>query len=424
MATDITQIEKGELPSTESSEIDFAIVLSRVIESAQKNPAELRSTIYEIARIKLEQEGLSRNSPIEMGEMRQLAIALETAIERVEAVSLRQQEQRAVQWLDGLIRTLSIEAPHEPPQEAVLVIDSVSSAMQDASLVQKISVAAGRIAQTLWQFWKKPASIPLLRVFAVVLVSITVLYAMFGDRFGALKSSAGLIQIVETPETRDALNRKLVPERRASTSGRVTIGADVPDETPIAVLRPNSSSVTTRTREFPLPTAYGIYAISNGELVELDTLPGQAPDQRIFMSAVINKPSHTMLSSGRISFLAFRRDLATSAPDRVSVRVVASVMRAMKVDARGKAAVTKIEGSWAIRNVAYNYRVAPLAEQPEMLLMQSELPDFVLPAGRYGMILKDIVYDFSVAGPVTEPAQCLERTVASNGTFYSECRNR
>ena len=53
-----------------------------------------------------------------------------------------------------------------------------------------------------------------------------------------------------------------------------------------------------------------------------------------------------------------------------------------------------------------------------MLVIKSELPDFVLPAGRYGMVLKDTVYDFTVAGTISEPAQCLERTVASTGLLF------
>jgi hypothetical protein len=44
-----------------------------------------------------------------------------------------------------------------------------------------------------------------------------------------------------------------------------------------------------------------------------------------------------------------------------------------------------------------------------------------LPAGRYVLVLKDQGYDFTVAGKVSEPAQCLERTDAVNGSFYSEC---
>jgi len=36
--------------------------------------------------------------------------------------------------------------------------------------------------------------------------------------------------------------------------------------------------------------------------------------------------------------------------------------------------------------------------------------------------LKDQPYDFTVAGEITDAAQCLERTDAMNGSFYSECQ--
>jgi hypothetical protein len=45
-----------------------------------------------------------------------------------------------------------------------------------------------------------------------------------------------------------------------------------------------------------------------------------------------------------------------------------------------------------------------------------------LAAGRYALIIKGQVFDFTVDGQVTQTAQCLERTEAANGTFYSECR--
>jgi hypothetical protein len=57
-----------------------------------------------------------------------------------------------------------------------------------------------------------------------------------------------------------------------------------------------------------------------------------------------------------------------------------------------------------------------------MLLVQSEKADFALPAGRYVLVLRDQGYDFTVAGKVTDLAQCLERTDAANGEFYSECQ--
>jgi len=393
MATDITQTAKGGFSATTSPEVDFALVLSRVIDSAKQNPAELRYAIYEIARIKLQQEGWSKNPPLEDSEMRRLTVALETAIERVEAISLREQ--------DGLIQDLSKEAPREAPQETLLLIDQELKTDGNNSLVSKLSIAARHIGPTLLHY--------LLRASAVALALVAVFYAAFSVQLGVLKSRPALQGTIETLETNVPPDRTSMPKSKAIANGAKSVRPDRTDESP-AVIAP------------PLPRTYGVYANSNGELFELDPLPGRAPDQRIFMSAIINTPSRSVLPNGRVSFLAYRRELATSAPERVSVRVIASVKRAMAFDARGKASVTKVEGIWAMRNVAYNYRVAPLTEQPEMLVMESDLANFDLPAGRYGMVLKDVVYDFTVAGPITGTAQCLERTVATNGTFYSECR--
>jgi hypothetical protein len=68
------------------------------------------------------------------------------------------------------------------------------------------------------------------------------------------------------------------------------------------------------------------------------------------------------------------------------------------------------------------YRTAPRKDNPEMYEVRSENPDAPLPPGRYALVLKGLAYDFSVAGPVTDPRQCLERLVATNGRFYSECK--
>jgi hypothetical protein len=59
-----------------------------------------------------------------------------------------------------------------------------------------------------------------------------------------------------------------------------------------------------------------------------------------------------------------------------------------------------------------------------MLVMQAEKSDFTLPAGRYVLALKNQGYDFTVAGKVTDPSQCLERTDAANGAFYSDCQKQ
>src|SRR5437764_8046579 len=46
----------------------------------------------------------------------------------------------------------------------------------------------------------------------------------------------------------------------------------------------------------------------------------------------------------------FRSDLATSAPDRVAVRVIAKVARSLAVDSSGRAQTTPVDDAWAIRD--------------------------------------------------------------------------
>ena len=160
----------------------------------------------------------------------------------------------------------------------------------------------------------------------------------------------------------------------------------------------------------------------NGKLTELGQLPIKVPDPRVAISAPITVPSQAHLPSGQFQFVVFRRDLKDNAPDRVRVRVVAQVMRALTFDSKGHAKTTDVEQSWVIRNHSYQMRVAPLGNNPEMIVIRSDPADFVFPAGRYALVLKGVGYDFTVDGEVTDLAHCLERTDALNAPVYSECR--
>ncbi len=146
------------------------------------------------------------------------------------------------------------------------------------------------------------------------------------------------------------------------------------------------------------------------------------PDKRVALSTPINEPSHTSLPDGKMKFVVFRRDLAGNAPDRIEVRVVARVVRALTFDGKGKASYVPVSDAWSIRNLSHEFRVRPIAGNPEMLLIQAENADFALPAGRYVLVLNGQGYDFTVAGKATDPSQCLERTDAANGEFYSDCQ--
>ena len=171
---------------------------------------------------------------------------------------------------------------------------------------------------------------------------------------------------------------------------------------------------------FPVPTSYGIYALSNNQLTVLEALPISVPDPRVMLSAEITKPSNVTLTDAKPAFILFRRDLLNNAPQSLSLRVVARVMRETKI-IDGKATVRKIEGAWRIRNVVHELKVSPVPGQPEMIMAQApnEAP---LPAGRYALVLNRVGYDFTIAGQAESPEFCLEGFESANGSIFTQCK--
>jgi hypothetical protein len=170
---------------------------------------------------------------------------------------------------------------------------------------------------------------------------------------------------------------------------------------------------------FPLPGAFGVYAGIPGQLFALEPLPIKVPDPRVLVSAEITKPSGVTVPGDNLSFVVYRRDLGSSAPQTVNVRVVAQVQRTTKfVD--GKPAIVPLEGIWRIRAKGYEFKVSPLEGHNEMVVIQPD-PGFAFAPGRYALVLNGFGYDFTVAGKVTSPEQCLQQVQVMNGAAVSEC---
>jgi hypothetical protein len=98
------------------------------------------------------------------------------------------------------------------------------------------------------------------------------------------------------------------------------------------------------------------------------------------------------------------------------------VARSLTFDPAGKAITTKLENTWVVRSNSYPMRVSPVPDNPEMIVIRPDRPDFVLPAGRYALVFKNVAYDFTVDGQSTDAAHCLERTDALESPVYTECR--
>jgi hypothetical protein len=380
MTSEVQRPNKDKYLPTNLPEVNFALLLSGVIESIKADPAQLRNAIYELARVQLQREVWHRNPPMNILEMRRLMLALETAVEHVETVSSQEDE---------------LQARHTPPpprggeREPFLIMDHASIYRIDPSALPS-STTNGPLNRTRKSIFSSAG--PVLRGSIVAILALALL-GILDRQF-------------------DLLRHRGPPVTTASTT-----------KGPPPVIPAQLPAVSPPSAGFPLPSVYGVYAVSSGQLSELEPLVGRVPDQKVFMSTPVKTPSHAILPDGRIMFIVYRRDIATNAPDRVAVRVIAKVMRAMTFNTAGKSNTMALQDQWTIRGNSYEFRVAPLSENPEMLLIRPENSDFAFPAGRYGLVLKGLAYDFTVAGPITEAAQCLERTEAANGSFYSECRN-
>jgi hypothetical protein len=399
MKPELPKIDQDRMLSPHAQEIEYALILQRMISTVKDDPAQLRMTIYEFARARLKLD----TSGTEEGEQQRLLGALETAIQGVEDFSVRRDDTErlpsapAAQIGHGA-------SPVVPMSNSVATMGPVTPAPEDIVVPHRVY---------LYPDVRPPVADTRTRTLLSTLARFGVGMLLFIAVAGLVYDRQRLPVLGEhlSQPTSSTAARQGAPPSAADAAQRLSQPADA-----------KPAAASSGPPPFPVPSDYGIYALSNGQLSELQLLPGRVPDKRIAMSTPVTLPSRTTLPDGKARFILFRRDLAGNAPDRIDVRVVAQVVRALTFDAKGKPKFSPVTDAWNIRNMAYELRVRPLAGNPEMLLVQSDKADFALPAGRYALVLKDQGYDFTVAGKVTDLAQCLERTDAANGEFYSECQ--
>jgi hypothetical protein len=384
MTGELPKIEQGQAAAPYAQEIEYALTLQRMINVVNRDPAQMRLAIYGLARARMEAD----TSQLAEAERERLLNSLETAIQGVENFSQRR----------GDIEQLSppsAEPKIGPPRHASTAVTRVEPfdpkardilVPNEAYPTSEIQVVEVRSASRL----------PLILSTGALLLAGGVLgLGYYHERLSRLSNQAGLSG--KPGELRD-------------------VAPPAASEAPAAA--------APKDPGFPQPSNYGVYALNGDTLSELSIVLERAPDKRIAMSTPINEPSRTNIADGKVRFVLFRRDLVGNAPERIDVRVVARVVRALKFDSKGKPNFTPVSDSWNIRNVSHELRVRPISDNPEMLLVQSEKPDFELSPGRYVLVLKEQPYDFTVAGEITDAAQCLERTDAMNGSFYSECQKK
>ncbi|MGX1324187.1 hypothetical protein AB7M17_007640 [Bradyrhizobium sp. USDA 377] len=355
-----------------ANQVQFALVISRMLETVKDDADARRQMVYDLARYKLQEQFTYADAR----NIDQMKRALEIAIEEVEKFS---RDEAPLERLPQL-------ASSKETGGVLLSGDATVLPSGVGRPRSKLPAISGPL-------------LPVIKRTAAILLAVS-----------------AVILIVSQRDNIAALRRQI-----ASQSPEIALVAPKP-ETTIAVARPEMVTPAAPAPTRVLPTDYGIYAlIDDKSLAELTATGVMAPDMRIAISPEFRKPDRPRLPNGRVKFIVFRRDVASAIPERVEVRVVAKIAREFSSDAAGKA-LGGGDDVGVIRNFSYPFRVSPIPGKAEMHELHAGASELELPPGHYVLSLGTQAYYFQVDGEITDPRQCLERVVAGNGTFYAPCK--
>jgi hypothetical protein len=406
------QIDKIPAGSRQGEpERDHYDSLLRMVAEVSQDHAQLRTFIYEFARVKLRKELYPQFVDGAWSEIEDQVRGLEAAIDRIEA--------DFAQGALSLQFTPPPELPNRTEERSIHSPALPAPDSQDATTFRDVKISGRSLLDG------RPYGDSSLPIASGTNGHVAKAYlgehlrSRFWRSIQLILAAAIGIAIYAASDAESVLNRF------ESGSPEVKNEAKKEQEDLVGKIKPEWNSAEALRQgitDIPIPTEYGAYAVVNGQLTELEQLPIKVPDSRIAISAPLSIPSRTHLPVGQFRFVVFHRDLANNAPDRIAVRVVAQVIHELTFGPEGKAKMLEVKQSWVIRNNSYQMRVAPLADNPEMIVVRPDPPDSVFPAGRYVLVLKSVGYDFTVDGAATDMAHCLERTDALGAPIYSECR--
>ncbi len=181
------------------------------------------------------------------------------------------------------------------------------------------------------------------------------------------------------------------------------------------------ASAVDHSLAFEMPETYGVYAVSEGHLTPLDPLPVRIPDARVAISSPVSKRGLRRLPTATCSLWS----ITASWPPMFRKALPCASWRKSCRRQRSSTASQRPPRSRTSGRCAGVRSISGLRRWPqnkEMILIRPADPAFTLSPGRYVLVFRNQAYDFSVAGTVTDTAQCLERSDLQDRSVYSECR--
>jgi hypothetical protein len=373
---DSDQLDSDTAPAV-LTEVELALILAKTIDTVKRNPDQLRHVVYDLARYKMHEQ----LSPAGAEHLKTSTGALEIAIQGVETFARSNKPPRN----PALRREI---AP--PDQDAVAEFEATVLTNRPAEPRARRRRFAGPVFAP-----ETPESRRRGWMFAGA--------ALMGMAFAAIAIRQGPRAVIPVP----AKPVSEIQETAIATPSPPAAPAPTPAE---AVAAPAPL----------LPAKPGVYGLSGDKLTELSLLPSRPQDVRVALSPTLAPSGATPIGDGAVSFIVYRHEAQASMPESAEVRLIARVRRSMSYDAAGKLVEAPDDG-WYIRNISVPYRVVLIADNPDMFRIQPDKDDTPLSPGRYGLVVKGQVYDFTIAGDVVDPRLCLERLTAANGVFVSQC---
>jgi hypothetical protein len=393
--------------------LDYYSLLLETIKKTQNNSAQLRQLVYERMRFNFKRDLLFGHSTLGLADIVRHVNDFELAVNRIEASAGEGPEQQQVDNAVERQEQLEQVDNRGKRQEQLKQVDNAGERPEhqeqvDVDYEPPRAPSAGDIA-----IYTPPMPAPPLHVTADSIGESYVLrqpkkvgvYRLVGFSALGIMVLAAIITIATRLSHKPATQVDVANET-------AKISAVIKEEI--------ANQQKQKELPFPVPTSYGIYALSSNQLTALEALPISVPDPRVMLSAEISNPSNTTLNDAKPAFILFRRDLLNNAPQSLALRVIARVMRETKI-IDGKATVRTIEGAWRIRNVVHELKVSPVPGQPEMIMAQAP-NDAPLPAGRYALVLNRVGYDFTIAGNADSSEFCLEGFESANGSIFNQCK--
>src|SRR5438552_3104602 len=124
MKPEFPKVEQDRMVSPHAQEIEYALILSRMINTVKEDPSQIRLTIYEFARARLKLD----TSWTDEAERNRLSAALETAIQGVEEFSVRREEREQLRPPVASAQIASARSPSEPSPASMPAIHQASPA--------------------------------------------------------------------------------------------------------------------------------------------------------------------------------------------------------------------------------------------------------------------------------------------------------